>query len=72
MAMPDCNGTGQVYLQPLPPPLQIHKGSGAMPAHHNIGSDGVPLPNANMFLRQRSNAVSIRARRSREQENRSR
>ena len=72
MAMPDPNGTGQLYLQPLPPQLQIHKASGAMPAHHNVGSEGVALPTTNMFLRQRSNAVSIRARRSREQENRSR
>ena len=70
--MPDPNGTGQLYLQPLPPQLQIHKTSGGMPAHHNCGSDGVAVPNANMFLRQRANAVSIRARRNREQENRSR
>ena len=75
MAMPDHNGTGQVYLQPLPPQLQIHKASGGMPLvrpANNCGSDGVGLPNTNMFLRQRSNAVSIRARRSRDQENRAR
>ena len=74
--MPDPNGTGQVYLQPLPPQLQIHTTSGGMslahPVNNNCGTEGVTLSNTNMFLRQRSNAVSIRARRNREQENRSR
>ena len=73
--MPDPNGTGHLYLQPLPPQLQIHTTSGGVSLAHpgnNCGSEGVPLSNTNMFLRQRSNAVSIRARRNREQENRSR
>ena len=68
MAMPDPNGTGQVYLQPLPAQLQMHKASGGISGHPSNGLEA----NNNMFLRQRSNAVSIRARRTREQENRSR
>ena len=76
MAMQDPNGTGQVYLQPLPTQLQVHNASGAMPLPHpgnNCGAEGVALQqNPNMFLRQRTNAVSIRARRCREQENRTR
>ena len=66
--MPDPNGTGQLYLQPLPAQLKIHKAPGGISGHPSIGLE----VSNNMFLRQRSNAVSIRARRTREQENRSR
>ena len=66
--MPDPNGTGQLYLQPLPAQLKIHKAPGGISGHP---SNGLEVSN-NMFLRQRSNAVSIRARRTREQDNRSR
>ena len=74
MALPDPNGTGQLYLQPLVPHhLQIHHTSGAGALNHSGNGDGKSANgNQTMFLRQRANAVSIRARRNNEQENRSR
>ena len=75
MATPDRNRTGQLYLQQLPPPLQMHTPSGGMSVVHAgnyCESEGVNMSNTNMFLRQRTNAVSIRARRNREEENRTR
>ena len=76
MAMPDPNGTGQLYLQPLIHQLQLHPTTGGAKPLSRPGNTGVseggPASNTNMFMRQRSNAVSIRARRNKEQENRSR
>ena len=75
MAMPDPNGSGQLYLQPLVHQLQLHPTTGAVPLSrpgNSGGPEGGPAAKPNMFMRQRSNAVSIRARRNKEQENRSR
>ena len=73
MAMPDPNGSGQLYLQPLVHQLQLHPTTGGVPLSrpgNSAGPETAAKPN--MFMRQRSNAVSIRARRNKEQENRSR